>query len=158
MHNGQQLVQPSARLALYVESGEHTFLLTDLTRSVGLNEDGPPLLFCCELEYRLGDGSCDVDAMSPTTTHVDNDRDVLPNLPCMVVAISSTSELMRNLLMASSDALCGKRMSSLSESKFVTSAMSLVLKLLDSPSADCSAPQLLIKSFSSSNHAEFVMS
>lgn len=94
-----------------------------------------------------GEGNWDVDAISPTATHVEQDLDVWSNL-----AFSNKKPDLCNEFKANSETAL------LKPGKFGVSSgdgnwlISLVLKLFCRPTAEDKAAQLRIKSVSSSNH------
>lgn len=118
--------------------------------------DGPP----------CGDGNCDVDANSPTATHVEHDRDVWSSravssmYPQRCIELRAISEnacrecnafIWKSTPMATYGPWRLFKSNDLSAGSWV---MSLVLKLFWMPSNDDSWAQLRIKSLLSSSHIE----
>lgn len=117
-----------------------TFLLTDRMRSAAVKAGGGGGGVCCggAAWPPCGDGSCDVEATSPTATHVEQERDA-----------ASRRAWVASPQRASSDTAQRAGAAPWGDGSWL---MSLVLKLFCSPRADDSAPQLRISSVSSSNH------
>ena len=101
-------------------------------------------VLCCP---PWGDGSWDVDATSPTATHVEQDLDACSKRGLSIKYPERCIELS-----ASSDTALRSNVQDGISSGDGSWLMSLVLKLFCNPRADDKAAQLRIKSFSSSNH------
>ena len=126
---------------------KHAFLLTDLIRSAAVKAGGALTGGAVVVCPPWGDGSCEVEATSPTATQVEQEREAwssrgwssrYPDRCTELRANSDTAHRWDNWWGVSSG-----------EGSWL---MSLVLKLFCNPNAEDSAAQLLIRSFSSSNH------
>lgn len=111
-----------------------------------------------------GDGSCEVDANSPTATHVEHERDVwssrlLSNIKPSCNEFNASSEMVCRKWAALDDCKSANAWLRLNAPPppeiiraFGSCVISLVLKLFCKPSTVDSWAQLRIRSFPSSNH------